>query len=484
MALMDDIRRRVREKHLKEKELKREQQKEQSKELEQQRHEERKEEQERAQKKNQKKNLERRQQEKQKNKQALQQPSKPASSRKDEYVRVKGRYGWTWTKRSDVDADTRQQGVTDKKPSSRRALDGTLRSSLKKEETRHTFEGPVPYVSKAGAASPLSDLTYSQSPAKKSVAIMEPENPIITARRRLMEKEEVEEVRRKGEHPADVARRALMEKEHKETARKVEDPVALARRLLLEKERKEAARKKAETPSPAALPQSPRQPVNGIELVHRDPVQASRRLAREREAARARQEKKEVCTKETRNPVALMERINEAGRSFASPPKVVDAVLWDDSESEEPIEEEDKKKGKATKKKSSESRKERNEEGGGEDKKTKQTRKESGGGRKSAKQWSSLGSASGRYSDELEEEFDEDFENTLIPMFENPQFGPFPFEPLKLPSCDNADVHEVPASINRYLKPFQQEGVTFLYSCIVTLGTGAILGDVSKRRDR
>jgi SNF2 family DNA or RNA helicase len=491
MALMDDIRRRVREKHLKEKELKREQE-EQKKELERQRQEERKKEQERGQKKNQK-DFERRQQEKQKNEQASQQPTKPASSGKDEYVRVKGRYGWTWTKRGDIDADTQQQGVLNDRPSSRRALDGVLRSSLKKEENRDTFDGPVSYVSTAGAASPISDVSYSQSPAKKSVSIMEPEDHIATARRRLMEKEALNEVAEKGEDPTAVARRALMEKEHREAARNVEDPIALARRLLLEKERKEATRKEADTSSLAALPQSPRQPVNGVKSVHEDPVQASRRLAREREEARARQEKEEARAKEARNPVTLMERRNEARRSFlspvagdshATPPKVVDAILWDDSENEEPSEEEDKKKLRATRKRSSESRKDPNEEDGGEDKKKKPTRKKNSDGRKSAKHRSSHGSVSGRYSDESDDEFDEDFENTLIPTFENPQFGPFPLEPLKLPSGDNADdVHEVPASINRYLKPYQQKGITFLYSCIVVLGTGAILGDVSIRRD-
>jgi hypothetical protein len=70
MTLLDDIQRRVRE-NRKEKEVKRQQQEEQ-KEIERQRQEER----------------------------------KTASSEKDEYVLVKGIYGWTWTTQSDIDADT------------------------------------------------------------------------------------------------------------------------------------------------------------------------------------------------------------------------------------------------------------------------------------------------------------------------------------------------------------------------------------------
>lgn len=41
---------------------------------------------------------------------------------------------------------------------------------------------------------------------------------------------------------------------------------------------------------------------------------------------------------------------------------------------------------------------------------------------------------------------------------------------------DNGDVHQVPASINRYLKEYQREGVQFMYSSVIR-GEGCVLGD-------
>lgn len=474
MELMDEIRRRVREKHLQKKELERQQHEEQKKELERCRRLE----------EEQKKELERRQRKQPMKDQALQ-SSKPMPSEKDEYTRVKGRYGWTWTKQSNNDADTQQHILTDERPSVRRPFDSALLSSLKTEETRAAtlgsfHSGPVSYLTKTVVASPLSDISYSQSPSKKSVSFTGHEVTVTTARRILMEKE-LKEAANNVEDPAIIARRALMEKERKEAARNVEDLVTIARRALMEKEaaRKEAARKEAGESSPAkvVLPPLPRLPVNRNEYVHEDPVEISRRLAREKEEARARQEKEEARAKEARNPIALLERNNEGQHSFSplaernntTPTKVADSTLWDDSENEGPNEEEkeeeeDKKKKKAIRKKTSEVK-------------------------KGAKQRSSLGSASDRYADESDDDFDDEFENTLIPTFDtfdNPEGGPpSAMEPLKLLRGDSADdFHEVPASINRYLKPYQREGVAFLYSCVVVRGTGAVLGDVSTRVDR
>ena len=452
----------MRDKHLQKKELERQQQEEQKNELERRLQEE------------QKKELERRQREQPMKGHALQSLT-PVSSGKDEFIHDKGRYGLTWTKQNHKDADTQEQPPTEERTSVRRPLDSALLSSLKTGETRVTTlgsyqSGPVSSLTKTVLASPLSDITYSQSPSKKSVAFTEHEDTVTTARRILMEKE-LKEATRNVEDPVTIARRALMEKERKEAARNVEDLVIIARRTLMEKEaaRKEAARKEADksTPAKAVLPPLPRLPVTKSEYVHEDPVEISRRLAREREEARVKQEKEEARAKEARNPIALLERQNEGRHSFSplsernntAPTKVVDSTLWDDSENEGPNEdEEDEKKKKTTRKKNNEVK-------------------------KGAKQRSSLGSASDRYADKSDDYSDDEFENMLMPTFDNQEVGPSSAkEPLKLLSGDSADnVHEVPASINRYLKPYQREGVAFLYSCVIVRGHGAILGDVSRR---
>jgi hypothetical protein len=89
-------------------------------------------------------------------------------------------------------------------------------------------------------------------------------------------------------------------------------------------------------------------------------------------------------------------------------------------------------------------------------------------------------------------------QNELKPDFERPKFGPFVFDPLRLmaaPSVterpvgvmgpDAGDVgddedakeeFEVPASINRFLPNYQQEGIRFLYD-LVSSRRGGILGD-------
>jgi hypothetical protein len=82
----------------------------------------------------------------------------------------------------------------------------------------------------------------------------------------------------------------------------------------------------------------------------------------------------------------------------------------------------------------------------------------------------------------------------LMPDFERPKFGPFALEPLKLlvPSDVSPDGSieneqggdedskkqfvQVPASINRFLPNFQQEGIAFVYK-VISSKRGAILGD-------
>jgi hypothetical protein len=86
----------------------------------------------------------------------------------------------------------------------------------------------------------------------------------------------------------------------------------------------------------------------------------------------------------------------------------------------------------------------------------------------------------------------------LKPDFERPKFGPFVFDPLKLVTTnsvaerpvgvmgpdagdvgddeDTQEEFEVPASINRFLPNYQQEGIRFLYE-LVSSRRGGILGD-------
>ena len=68
------------------------------------------------------------------------------------------------------------------------------------------------------------------------------------------------------------------------------------------------------------------------------------------------------------------------------------------------------------------------------------------------------------------------------PEFETPKFGPYEMEPLLLTNDNlNGQHHQVPASLNRYLLPFQKDGVRFLYECL-SRKSGAILGDEMVRK--
>ena len=65
----------------------------------------------------------------------------------------------------------------------------------------------------------------------------------------------------------------------------------------------------------------------------------------------------------------------------------------------------------------------------------------------------------------------------LHPVFKNPKFGPYePMEPLLLSKDQSELIVQVPASLSRYLAPFQKEGVRFMYDCLVRK-SGVILGD-------
>jgi hypothetical protein len=64
-------------------------------------------------------------------------------------------------------------------------------------------------------------------------------------------------------------------------------------------------------------------------------------------------------------------------------------------------------------------------------------------------------------------------EAILHPSFDKPQFGPFELEPLIL---NEVGPLQVPASICRYLLPYQREGIRQVYNCLVKW-QGCILGD-------
>ncbi|KAG7342122.1 SNF2 family helicase [Nitzschia inconspicua] len=65
--------------------------------------------------------------------------------------------------------------------------------------------------------------------------------------------------------------------------------------------------------------------------------------------------------------------------------------------------------------------------------------------------------------------------DVLKPLLSNPKFGPYDLEPLVLGQSNGKEV-SVPASLNRYLAPFQREGVAFMYNCLARK-SGVILGD-------
>jgi hypothetical protein len=64
----------------------------------------------------------------------------------------------------------------------------------------------------------------------------------------------------------------------------------------------------------------------------------------------------------------------------------------------------------------------------------------------------------------------------LKPTFTDPKFPPDdPMVPLLLSDVEG-NQQTVPASLNRYLAPFQKEGVEFMYNCLARK-SGVILGD-------
>jgi hypothetical protein len=172
------------------------------------------------------------------------------------------------------------------------------------------------------------------------------------------------------------------------------------------------------------------------------------------------------------NPIALMNRqqlsvnnTNEsppAQRTTTTTTTTTNASLWSDSENEQEESQMDtnkkkRKKAPCTKKKSAPRKKSRD----------------------------FLDHAYDSLEEDDEERLldldDKSLQGQLHPQFEDPHFGPYELVPLELEG-DNGQRHQVPASLSRYLAPFQQEGVRFMHKCL-TAKTGVILGDDMVSRD-
>ena len=74
-----------------------------------------------------------------------------------------------------------------------------------------------------------------------------------------------------------------------------------------------------------------------------------------------------------------------------------------------------------------------------------------------------------------DDDFDEGKTDQLHPIFENPKFPPSELKALVLGEVNGKQV-SVPASLSRYLAPFQKEGVDFMYK-VLSGQSGVILGD-------
>ncbi|CAJ1940194.1 unnamed protein product [Cylindrotheca closterium] len=75
----------------------------------------------------------------------------------------------------------------------------------------------------------------------------------------------------------------------------------------------------------------------------------------------------------------------------------------------------------------------------------------------------------------LKREDEEALEDFVHPEIEHPFFGPSKFEPLEL-GKGTKSAASVPASLSRYLAPYQKEGIRFMHKCLAAK-TGTIMGD-------
>jgi SNF2 family DNA or RNA helicase len=91
--------------------------------------------------------------------------------------------------------------------------------------------------------------------------------------------------------------------------------------------------------------------------------------------------------------------------------------------------------------------------------------------------WRLLLSEGNTFDTHQKKESDEDAERKLFPQLEGAVFSLDKLEPFPLPTESiDAKQYTIPAALNRYLKAYQREGISFLYSAVIK-GSGAILGD-------
>lgn len=396
----------------------------------------------------------------------------PVSDENDGYSRVYGEYGWKWikTNKTGNENNAQQQGAVNgeavSRPGARRSLDNDFRSSQPADSILRGT-GPVSFISKKSVdASPLSDVTCSQSPSKSAAAATR--RPVTFAQpETIQENKEVEdpimalmmqiEAQKKSKARAATSPAAPSPDKEKDQARK-EDPMEIQMRLSLEKSQKQ------------------------------DPMD----IIRQKEQERARQmegsesESEHSSPKaEARNPLTLQRM--EDRRSFspqgdgtAHVAQAPAADLWDDDSEEEEREEEEAKFVSRNKNKKKPAARKKTDGKKSDGKKTdSQTAKAAPAKRKKAT--AKPASRPQPFDDDSDSDSDSpssnEQEDSLIPTFDNPKLGPpSALEPLVLPHKDETVTHEIPASINRYLRGYQQHGVMFLYSCIMR-NSGAILGD-------
>lgn len=422
-----------------------------------------------------KKEEERRQQEEQRRAREALRPSNPlqVSNENDGYSRVYGEHGWHWIK-VDTNAntasaplknagETRQivNGEVARPPAARRSLDNDFLSpQAPRAETSllNRPSGPVSYISNTVSSSPLSDVTCSQSPskaaAKRTVTFTKQEKLDPMAIMRMIEAKKDSKPKAKVADSPSVESNSSMQNGAAVAKDDMhEDPLEVQRRLSRERDAK-------------APPKDPLE-IACMKEEEKRAKQKEESESEEEEESSVSEKEEETRPRQARNPLALMERNNQGRRSFSPQggdneawPQGRTANLWDDSEDEYSNAATNKRKPAAARKAAP---------------------KKSGETRKAApKKKGSLKAASRRcsYEDIGDIDSDSEQEETLIPTFNNPKLGPpSALEPLKLPrGKDQKTSHEVPASINRYLRGYQQHGVTFLYSSIMR-GSGAILGD-------
>jgi hypothetical protein len=428
-----------------------------------------------------KKEEERRRQEEQRKAEEAKRKANLACDENDGYSRVYGKYGWQWINNKDKKntsepATNAQTSLVNNeevaRPPAMRSLDNELGTSSFAAKTKPILSngasGTVSFLSNSTVeASPLSDVTCSQSPSKSSnkpraVAFSKPKT-----------------IKEENDEAVDPIMAIMMRKEAEKAKMKVADsPSSLQSNSSMNNERRlsqEGARKQAH-----------------------DPMQIARKKEEERaktkdEPMSEEEDEREASPRaEARNPFALMR--NEDRRSFspgsAGPVQQAPAAdLWEDSEEEEETKEAKNKKKKQKKR----GRPKKNPPPDDDDEQAESppAKKSPAQPRKAPpKKKASLESAprhrKSREQDDdssasdIDSDSDIDCEqdDVLIPSFRDPKMGPpSALEPMELPRAKEQNtVHVIPASINRYLRGYQQQGVTFMYSCIMRK-SGGILGD-------